>query len=85
MSQSKEVCLEYSDHQKSNSRYTINDLPIEFSRTSTNYSIEALMKKIKPVNPEKHDFDYRDESITKTSYIFWQNRCFDANNKLNDF
>ena len=36
------------------------ELPVESSSTSEQFSIETLMKEIKPVVTEKYGFQYRD-------------------------
>ena len=42
------------------------------------------MEKIKPVNTEKYDFEYRDTSILLPLFDFRYYRSFDEKNKLND-
>ena len=44
------------------------------------------MEEIKPVITEKYDSEYRDKSSSrKTLFNLWENRDFDAKDKLHEF
>ena len=53
------------DYQDSDARTKVNNLPINFSSTNLEFSMEILMEEIEPVVTEKHDFECRDNSLLK--------------------
>ena len=58
----------FRTHRDSAARFKTNNFKVDCTCTSLKLSIETMLEENKPVVMERHEFEYRDESILKALF-----------------